>query len=84
MMMIITPELQASGVAAWSAEAKRLHALADQWLTIDLDVAEASSYRKGAQRAERFADAWRNYRINPPKSPTAQPEGDDHGQLPDA
>lgn len=76
----MTPELQRRGVAAWEAEARRLHALADQWLAIDLNIAESSGYRKAAHRAERIASAWKNHPINnPPTSPLASPEGDHHG-----
>jgi hypothetical protein len=73
---MISPELKVRGIAAWSAEARGLHALADRWASIDLDLAESSGYRKAARRAEQIADEWRAYPVNPPTSPRrSQPKG---------
>lgn len=72
----MTPELRARGLAAWQAEARRLHALADRWLT-DCDLEEARTARRAAHRAECIAKQWKL--IQPAGVPTASTEGDDHG-----
>jgi hypothetical protein len=57
--IMILERLKQYGIAAWTAEARRLHALADQWLAVDLDIAESNGYRKAACRAEQNAEKWR-------------------------
>jgi hypothetical protein len=56
-----------SGALEWSAEARRLHAKADDWARIDLS--QSSGFRKAALRAERNADEWRTYPIIPSDVP---------------
>lgn len=56
----------------WQAEARRLHALADQWLR-DCQLDEAADARRRAIRAEQFASKIQTITIAVPSAISPKP-----------